>query len=72
VSDLSQRFQGKVRFIHVNIDAPETQPYLKTYNVRGTPTIVLIDRQGHVAANVPGWPGDQAVADALTKLATAD
>jgi thiol:disulfide interchange protein len=69
VSDLSQHFQGKVRFIHINIDAPESQPLLKTYNVRGTPTIVLIDRQGHVVANVPGWPGDQAVADALTKLA---
>lgn len=67
--DLEQRFQGKIKFIHINVDASEAQTILKKYNVRGTPTIVLLDRHGRVIANAPGWAGDQAVADALTKLA---
>ncbi len=68
MSDLAQRYQGKARVIHINIDDPAAQPLLKKYNVRGTPTIVLLDREGKVAANVPGFPGEQQVAQALDKL----
>jgi thioredoxin-related protein len=68
VSDLEQRNHGKLKVIPINIDAPESQPYLGKYNVRGTPTIVLLDRHGHVASNVPGWSGDQAVADGVNIL----
>ncbi len=69
VSALEQRFQSRIKFIRINVDAAEAQASLTRYNVRGTPTIVLIDRHGQVAANVPGWSGDQAIVDALTKLA---
>lgn len=69
VSDLEQQFKGKVDFIRINVDAPDSQASLKQFNVRGTPTIVLLDRRGGVAANVPGWSGDQAVEAALTQLA---
>jgi thioredoxin-related protein len=65
---MSQRYQGKAKVIHMNIDAEEVKPFLGKYNVRGTPTIVLLDKRGHVAANVPGWPGDDQVANALDKL----
>jgi thioredoxin-related protein len=68
VSTLTQRYQGKVRVIHINVDDPAATPFLKKYNVRGTPTIVLIDRHGQITANVPGWPGDQEVAQALDSL----
>ncbi len=68
MSDLTQRYQGKARVLHINVDAPDAQPILKKYNVRGTPTIVLLDRHGHVAGNVPGFPGEQTVATALDKL----
>lgn len=61
MSDLEQRNQGKLKVIRINVDAPDTQSFLKKYNVRGTPTIVLLNRHGQVAANVPGWPGNQAV-----------
>jgi thioredoxin-like negative regulator of GroEL len=71
VSAFEQRYTGKLKFIRINIDDAATQPYLKKYNVRGTPTIVLLNRNGGVAANVPGWAGDQAVADALDKLAAS-
>ncbi len=68
MSDLAQRYQGKARVLHINIDAAEAPPVLKKYNVRGTPTIVLLDRHGHVAGNVPGFAGEQTVAEALDKL----
>jgi thioredoxin-related protein len=68
VSDLAQRYQGKAKVIHINVDDPAARPFLSKYNVRGTPTIVLLDRQGQVAANVPGFPGEQAVARALDAL----
>jgi thioredoxin-related protein len=68
VSDLAQRYQGKARVLHINVDDPAAQPFLKKYNVRGTPTIVLLDRHGRVAGNVPGFPGEGTVAQALDKL----
>ena len=69
MSAFEQRYNGKIRFIRINIDDGQSQAALKKYNVRGTPTIVLLNKNGSVAANVPGWVSDQAVADALAKLA---
>ena len=66
---LQTRYDGKIRFLRINIDDKESQPILKKYNVRGTPTIVLLDRSGRVASNAPGWVGDQQVDDALKALA---
>jgi thioredoxin-related protein len=68
VSAIAQRDQGKLKVIHMNIDAEEVKPYLDKYNVRGTPTLVLLDRHGRIAANVPGWPGDNQVNQALDRL----
>ncbi len=68
MSAIEQRDQGKVQVIHMNIDAEEVRPYLAKYNVRGTPTLVLFDRHGRVAANVPGWPGETQVNQALDQL----
>ena len=71
MSDLTRRYQGKATVIHINVDDPAAQPSLTKYNVRGTPTIILLDRHGHVAANVPGFPGEQAVSHALDQLVAA-
>ncbi|MGB8645011.1 MAG: hypothetical protein WCF84_07220 [Anaerolineae bacterium] len=68
MSALEQRYQGKVKFIRINIDAPESRPYLDKYRVLGTPSIALVDRQGHIVSNVPGWPGEQQVTQALDSL----
>ncbi len=68
MSALAQRYQAKAKVLHINVDDPAAQPSLKKYNVRGTPTIVLLDRHGHAAANVPGWPGEHQVAQALDAL----
>ncbi len=68
MSDLEQRYQGKVKFIRINIDQSESRAYMDKYHVLGTPTILLIDRHGNVAANVPGFTGENAVANGLDKL----
>lgn len=66
---MQTRYDGKIKFLRINIDDKESQSILKKYNVRGTPTIVLLDRRGSVASNVPGWAGDQPVEEALKTLA---
>lgn len=68
MSALTLRYQGKAKVIHINVDDPAAQPDLKKYNVRGTPTIVLLDRHGRQDADVPGWPGDEQIAKALDML----
>ena len=69
MSAFEQKYQGKIKFIHINVEATEGQAILTKYNVRGTPTIVLLDKYGRVVANSPGWVSDEAAADALVKLA---
>ncbi len=68
MSDLERRYQGKVKVIRINIDDPQAQAALKKYDVRGTPTIVVLDARGRVVANVPGFPGEAALARALDNL----
>ena len=66
---LQTKYDDKIKFLRINIDDKESQAILKKYNVRGTPTIVLLDRAGRVASNAPGWVGEQPVDDALKTLA---
>ncbi len=68
MSAIEQRYQGKAKVIRINIDEPQAQLLLQKYRVIGTPTIVLLDRSGQVAADVPGFPGEAAVTGALDKL----
>ncbi len=68
MSALEQRYQGRVKVIRINIDEPQAQPLLQKYKVIGTPTIILLDRRGQVAADVPGFPGEATVTGALDKL----
>ena len=65
---LDQRYDGKIKFIYLDADLVESKPYLAKFNVRGVPTIALLDRRGRVALNIVGWPGEQAITDALTAL----
>jgi hypothetical protein len=69
VSALAERYQGKAKVIPINVEEPVVQPFLKKYNVRGTTTMVLLDR--HAASNFRGWPGDQPVAQAPDSLVAA-
>ncbi len=68
MGDLEQHYGAKIKVIRINVDDPQAQAALRKYNVRGTPTIVLLNRQGQVAANVPGFAGEQALGQALDRL----
>ena len=68
ISALDVRYDGKVKFIYLDTDLAEAQPYLAKYNVRGLPTFALLDRRGRVVSSMSGWRGEQAVTDALSAL----
>ncbi len=65
---LDQQYDGKVKFIYLDADLSESKPYLAEFNVRGVPTIALLDRRGHLVSNLPGWRGEQVMTDALSAL----
>lgn len=68
VAELDQRYDGRVKFIYMDTDRPETQAYLGRYDIRGMPTLALLDAHGKVTTSIAGWPGEQAVAESLDKL----
>ncbi|MCA9299996.1 MAG: hypothetical protein KDA28_13070, partial [Phycisphaerales bacterium] len=41
---------------------------MKRYDLRGTPSLVLIDRRGRIRANAFGRPSDLAVGAAIATL----
>jgi thioredoxin-like negative regulator of GroEL len=67
---LDQRYDGMVKFIYLDADLGESKPYHAKFNVRGVPTIALLDRRGRVESNIVGWHGEQTITDALTALAS--
>jgi thioredoxin-like negative regulator of GroEL len=68
VSALQKQYEGQVNIIMVNVDAQETSAFLAKYNVRATPTFVLFDPHGQVAAEFAGWPGSSAVARSFDQV----
>ncbi len=66
---LDLNYDDKIKFIYVDIDLPESQPFVREFNVRGIPTFVLLSRQGDKPVTLSGWPGDDQVIQALDKLA---
>ena len=68
VVNLGQEFEGKVKFVRLNVDDPASRSAVQRYGVRATPTFVLLDNAGQVKSNVPGWPGYQAFVDGFNLL----
>jgi thiol-disulfide isomerase/thioredoxin len=67
---LDQRYDGKIKFIYLDADLAESKPFLARYNVRGVPTLALLNGRGRVVSNMPGWPGEPTLTNALNGLAT--
>jgi thioredoxin-like negative regulator of GroEL len=65
---LDLKYDGKIKFIYVDFDLPESQPFVQRFNVRGLPMFVLLNHRGDTLANLPGWPGEDAVAASLDQL----
>ena len=70
VVNLGEAYEGKVKFVRLNVDHGESRDAVRRYGVRATPTFVLIDAQGQIQGNVPGWPGYLAFTTAFEKLLT--
>lgn len=68
VVNLGQEYDGKVKFVRLNVDHAESREAIRRYGVRATPTFVLLDAKGQIRGNVPGWPGYQAFTDAFEQL----
>ena len=66
---LDLRYDGRIKFIYLDADLPESQPFMGQFNVRGMPTLALLNRSGRVVSNMPGWPGDDAMKLSLESLA---
>jgi len=69
--NLGEEFDGKVNIVRLNVDHAESRDYVNRYGVRATPTFILIDSQGELQGNVPGWPGYQAFTEAFNQLLTS-
>jgi thioredoxin-like negative regulator of GroEL len=68
VGQLDVQFVGRVKFIYLDVDLPESQPYMTRYDVRGLPTIALLDRRGRLVESFAGWPGNAAMGAKLEEL----
>lgn len=66
---LDQRYDGRIKFIYLDADLPESQSFLGQFNVRGFPTLALLNRSGNLVSNIPGWPGDAVINRDLDDMA---
>jgi thioredoxin-like negative regulator of GroEL len=62
---LDQRYDGRIKFIYLDADLSESKSFLGQFNVRGVPTFALLSRSGNVVSNMPGWPGEGMLTNAL-------
>ena len=68
VVDLARAFEGRVAFVRINVDHDVSYEALFAYRVRGTPTFVLFERSGDIAAYLPGWPGSEPFAAVFEEM----
>jgi len=68
VVNLGEEYAGKIDFVRMNVDDSASRKGLQTYGVRATPTFILLDADGNVLANVPGYPGYEQFAKTFDQL----
>jgi len=61
VHDLRDRYRGRAAVLKVNVDSAANNEALERYRVSGTPTFVLLARDGSLLRNASGWSGEQAM-----------
>ena len=66
--DLGEQYHGQVNFVKINIGDSDGRPVGNRYGVRATPTFLLLDANGDLLANAPGWPGVSAFQQAFDSL----
>ncbi|MFO7637643.1 MAG: thioredoxin [Clostridia bacterium] len=63
-SQLADKFEGKVKFIKVNVD--DNPDVASTYRIMNIPTL-LIFKKGEIAEKIIGMRSGDAIADLLNK-----
>lgn len=66
--NLGEEYDGRAKVVRMNVDHTESRDAVRRYGVRATPTFVLLDANGQLRGNVPGWPGYQAFTNAFEQL----
>ena len=65
---LEQTYATRLRFMRVNFNSPEGQALAAHYQVRGHPTILLIDRSGVVTTTIIGIATRERVEQAIAAI----
>lgn len=68
VVDLGEAYHDQINFVKINIGKSDGNRAGSRYGVRATPTFVLLDDEGEVLANAPGWPTYQGLVNAFDQL----
>jgi thiol:disulfide interchange protein len=70
VDGLEQTYGRRLRFMRVNFNSSEGQALAQHYQVRGHPTIVVIDRLGKARSTIIGVPTRERVEQAIKDVAS--
>jgi thioredoxin-related protein len=70
VDGLEQTYGTRLRFMRVDFNSSQGQTLAQRYQVRGHPTIVLIDRAGTLRATIIGLPTRERVEQAIKQIAS--
>lgn len=46
VDGIENEFQDRLKVIRLNVQNPESQPFMSQYNFQYTPTFILLDQMG--------------------------
>jgi thiol:disulfide interchange protein len=69
VDGLEQTYGTRLHVMRVDFNSPAGQELAARYQVRGHPTIVVIDRSGTVRATIIGVPTRERVEQAIKQVA---
>ncbi len=65
VTNLEEQYGGEVRFRYIEVGDAQNKPVVQQYQVSGSPTVVMLNRKGAVAARFAGQVPETDVADSI-------
>lgn len=68
VNGLEQRYAGRIRFVHLDIDDPAVKPWMEQLRYIGRPHFYLLDAQGNIAKQWIGYVSEDQLVSAMDAL----
>jgi hypothetical protein len=68
VHGLEDRYLGKIDFVYLDLDDPNTQPHKEALRYRNRPHFVLLDAQGNIVESWIGSVSEKTFVDAFEKV----